>query len=77
MKKKEVCPKCRKKMKEYALYKGDEFLSVGTVEEIAKEVGAKPETVMYYGTNAYKRKLAKRKDSKNAKILIKLEDEEC
>ncbi len=64
-------------MKEYALYKGDEFLSVGTAKEIAKEVGVKPKTVMYYGTNAYKRKLAKRKNSKNAKILIKLEDEEC
>lgn len=61
--------------KEYALYKGEEILSIGTICEIAKELNIMPQTVRYYKTNAYKRKLARR-NTKNPMLLIELEDEE-
>jgi FixJ family two-component response regulator len=62
-------------MKEYALYKGDEILSIGTIREIAKDLNVLPSTVKYYGYNAYKRKIAKRKNTKNTRELIEIEDD--
>lgn len=40
-------------MKEYALYKGDELLAMGTKREIAEQLGVSPSTVGYYGTPVY------------------------
>jgi len=59
--------------KEYALYKGENLLSIGTIEEIAEEVGSKVENVKYY---AYKRKIAKRKNGINHRVLVELESED-
>ncbi|EOU1489373.1 hypothetical protein VOH95_002629 [Clostridium perfringens] len=61
-------------MKVYALYKGEKLLSMGTIFQIAQDLNVQVRTVKYYGTDAYKRKLAKRKKSNNSKILIELED---
>lgn len=58
-------------MKEYALYKGDELLEFGTIKYIASKLRAKESTIKWYGTEAYKKRI---KNSKNAKILIKIED---
>lgn len=61
-------------VKEYALYKGDEFIVLGTVDEIAKFTGIKKESVTFYGTPTYK----KRNSGENAMCLVKLDDlEEC
>lgn len=57
----------------YALYKGEELLSIGTIYQIAQELKVQVRTIKYYGTNAYKRKLEKRKNDKNSRILIKLD----
>lgn len=62
--------------KEYALYKGEELLSIGTIEEIAQEVGSTVENIKYYNTNAYKRKISKRKRGRNHRVLVELESEE-
>lgn len=35
---------------EFALYKGDNLLSMGTIEEIAKEMNIKESTVLFYRT---------------------------
>ena len=59
-----------KKKQEYALYKGDEFIDLGTIPEIAKREGVKPKTIYYYKTPAYKKKF---KDDTNRKVLIRLE----
>lgn len=59
-----------RKKQEYALYKGDEFIDLGTIPEIAKREGVKPKTIYYYKTPAYMKKF---KDDKNRKVLIKLE----
>lgn len=60
-------------MKEYALYKGEELLSIGTIREIANELNVKPDTVRFYGTDSYKRRLEKRKSFKNARELVVLD----
>lgn len=57
--------------KEYALYKGDKLIMIGTVKEIAERRGIKPESVHYLGMPAY---LKRRQKSKNALVLVKLED---
>ncbi len=62
-------------MKEYALYKGDEILQIGTISEIAEEQNVKEKTVKFYKTRAYEKRIQSRK-SKKAKILIEIEREE-
>ncbi len=61
--------------KEYALYKGEELLSIGTIEEIASDIGTSVQNVKYYNTNAYKRKLAKRKRGINHRVLVEIEED--
>lgn len=62
--------------KEYALYKGDKFLDLGTAEELAKKFNVKKETIKFYCTNTYLKRIGK--DYKNRLIAVKLEgDIEC
>lgn len=60
--------------KEYALYKGEDCLAIGTIKEIADELKVQYKTVVYYGTPTYKKR---RKNSKkgNYRTLIKLEED--
>lgn len=55
--------------KEYALYKGDELLGVGTIKELAEELGIKPKSVRRYGHPDYKRRT-----SEKARRLVKLDE---
>ena len=57
--------------KEYALYKGEEILAMGTIFEIALEMGVTVETIKDYGCNSYKKRLAKRK-KQPARILVEI-----
>ena len=41
--------------KEFALYKGEELLAMGTKREIAEQLGVSASTVGYYGTPVYAR----------------------
>lgn len=63
-------------VKEYALYKGEDILSIGTVREIAEEQGVLIDTIKYYKTQAYQNKIAKRKRTKNTRILVLLQEDE-
>ena len=45
-----------KKKNEYAIYKGDSFLFLGTVEEIANHFGVKKSTVYFWNSPAYKKR---------------------
>lgn len=38
-------------MNEYALYKGEKFITCGTVKQISRELGIIEQTVRFYGTN--------------------------
>ncbi|HBJ01799.1 MAG TPA: hypothetical protein DDY89_15195 [Lysinibacillus sp.] len=59
-------------MNEYALYKGDQMVAIGTVNEIAKERGVKPGTIRFYMSGAYQRR--SKSEVNNRLQLIKLED---
>lgn len=61
---------------EVAMYKGDEFLYAGTIQEIAKRRKVRPETIRYYLSQAYANKVAKRKRSKNPIHVIRLDGED-
>lgn len=63
----------KRKRWEYAMYKGEECLAIGTSNEICKQMNIKMQTFQYYRTNAYKDRINNRV-SKNARIIIKLED---
>lgn len=60
------------KRKEYALYKGEELIIIGTIEEIAKAQGVKRKTILFYQTPAY---LKRHENSHigNYKVLVKLD----
>lgn len=60
---------------DYALYKGEELIGIGSVEELASLRGVLPKTIRYYGMPAYHKKTEKRKNARNYLVLIKLEDE--
>lgn len=53
-------------VKEYALYKGEELLAIGTKREIAEQLGVSVNTVSYYGTPVYARRT---NDSKGRRLV--------
>ncbi|WP_026572484.1 hypothetical protein [Bacillus sp. UNC438CL73TsuS30] len=69
-------PRGRRATKEYAVYKGDELLVIGTARECAEALGVQRETIIYYMSAAYQRRLSKRKDTKNALVTVPLDDED-
>ena len=54
-------------IKEYALYKGEECLAIGTIKEIAKKMGVKDKTIYFYTTKTYKKRVKK---GKNRRELV-------
>ena len=57
-------------MKEYAVYKGEEILGIGTVDELAKKLNVKRKTIFFWGTpSGHKRNKGK------AKIAIRIEED--
>ena len=57
-------------VKEWALYKGEELLSIGTMREIAEEMGLMLTTVEKLRKPSYIKTL---KENHNAKILVPLD----
>ena len=45
------------KEKIYALYRGEKFLAIGTKKELAELFNVKVETISFYGTPAYKKRI--------------------
>ena len=62
-------------MQEYALYKGDELLGIGTLEELAEKRGVQKETIYYYSMPAYQRKGNVKKPTGKRMIAFKLDGE--
>lgn len=60
-----------KKPKYYALYKGDEFVDLGTKNYLAKLLNVKEETINFYMSETYK----KRNKKGNCYIVIRIEDD--
>lgn len=62
--------------KEYVVYKGESFICIGTMQECAQHMGVLPETVYFYTTQAYQRRLDKRKNPRNYLTVTELEEDE-
>jgi len=58
------------KQREYALYKGDELLGIGTAIELATIRGCKIESIKFIGTQAYKIRQDKKGNPWNTLALI-------
>ena len=56
---------------DYALYKGDTFIMIGKIKEIAEYLGVSERTVHFYATPTY---MKRNKD--NHYIVIRIEDDE-
>lgn len=65
----------RKADRQYALYKGDEFIAEGTPREIAKKTGKTLDSLMFYTTPAYRRRVEKSKGQ--ILEMVDLDDDEC
>ncbi len=52
--------------KEYALYKGEELIAMGTKREIAEQLGVSASTIGYYGTPVYARRTS---DTKGRRLV--------
>ena len=55
----------------FAVYKGDEFIDLGTKTELAKKLDLKPDTIDFYATSIYKKRI---KDKPDAMIVIRIEE---
>lgn len=62
-----------RKCKEYALYKGENLLCIGTAKHIAEVFNINETTVRFYASPTYKKRLAQRKRVMNARKLIALD----
>ena len=53
--------------KRYAIYKGDELVGFGTAEELASQLGIKPDTVRWWSYPS-----AQKRSCGNARVAIKI-----
>ncbi|ADC52171.1 MULTISPECIES: hypothetical protein [Alkalihalophilus] len=61
---------------EYAVYKGDEFLVLGTAEECAKQLNVSADYIKWLTMPTAKRRVEKSKNPEKCMVAIRLEDEE-
>lgn len=61
---------------EYAVYKGETLLAMGTAAECAETLNVKPEYIRWLTMPTAKRRLAKRKNPDNCTVGFRLDDEE-
>lgn len=65
----------RKADRQYALYKGDEFIAGGTPREIARKTGKTFDSLTFYTTPAYSRRVEKAKSPWLEMVEIEYDDE--
>lgn len=54
------------KKNEYALYKGDELLDMGTLEYLSKKFNVKKKSLLFYQSPSYKRRTS---DQRGRRII--------
>ena len=57
------------KIKEYALYKGDKFIDIGTKEYLANLLNVRKETIEFYASPT------KLKRTENGYVVIRIDDD--
>ncbi|MFC4387490.1 hypothetical protein ACFOZ1_06645 [Gracilibacillus marinus] len=61
-------------MREYAVYKGEELLAIGTSKECAKQLNVLPSYIRWLNTPTAKRRLATRKNPHKCVVGFVLKD---
>lgn len=56
----------------YSIYKGEEFIDVGTKEELMQRHNIKSETFNFYTTKTYHNRIALRNETKSAFVIYKV-----
>ena len=59
-------------MKEYALYKGDNYLCGGTKKQLAEYLGVKVHTITFYNSKTWLKRI-KERNAKEPYIVITVE----
>ena len=59
----------------YAMYKGENLLTIGTTKEICKEMNISEKTFHFYRTKHYKN-IVKNSRLKNRRIIVRIDKEE-
>ena len=54
----------------YAMYKGEECLGIGTIIQLSKQLGIRIQTLRFYLTPTYKKRIEK---GKNRRELVRVE----
>lgn len=60
---------------EFAIYKGEELIAMGTAEECASKLGVTKEYIYWLTMPTAKKRLAKRKNPERCTVGIRLDDE--
>lgn len=55
----------------YALYKGDTFIDLGTLDELARSINVSRNTMMFYTSKVHQKR---KKNPNKGYIVIKIED---
>ena len=63
---------CMKDLNNYALYRGDEFITVGTVKELAEFMGVKEASIRFWSYPSYLNRI---KSYEHSIRVIKIEEE--
>ncbi|CAM3605350.1 hypothetical protein ERUR111494_02480 [Erysipelothrix urinaevulpis] len=58
-------------MNEYALYKGDDFITIGTAQELSDYLNVKKNTIYFLATPENKRR-----NKGNRLVVVKIEEDE-
>lgn len=61
---------------DYAVYKGEELLVIGSAKECAEELNVTPDYIMWMTTPSGQKRIANRKDSASARTAIRLDDDD-
>lgn len=67
-----------RKTKYYALYKGDKFIDIGTIQYLSNLLNVTPKTIIFYASPAHLRKLNSKKNKKKyteGTIVVKIDDD--
>jgi hypothetical protein len=64
-----------KQTQEFAVYKGETFITLGTAKECAAQLGIKPSSFKWYTTPTGKRRIENRKNRDKCLYIDRLEDD--
>lgn len=65
-----------KEKNQYALYKGEDLIIIGTTSELAAHEDVSINTIRFLASKCYKDRVEARKNSKNPKVVFKIEEDD-